>query len=140
MCTTLRHKGVLASTIMQLSGHKNVQSVNNYAVASEEQQNVMCNILTNDDTVQNLPVVASTPCHSNNAHKAIEYNANVSGPSESNSVVTPTISTSVESQSMKINTEGLFNNANIYGGNFQIFVNPNTGHVPEFPNNKSLCD
>ena len=31
---------------MQLSGHKNVSSVNNYAVASESQQKSVCNILS----------------------------------------------------------------------------------------------
>ena len=46
MCTTLLHKGVAPTTIMQLSGHKNVASVNNYAVASHQQQNVMCDLLT----------------------------------------------------------------------------------------------
>ena len=45
MCTQLLHAGVPPTTIAQLSGHKNVQSINQYAVASKEQQQSMCQIL-----------------------------------------------------------------------------------------------
>ena len=54
MCTQLLHAGIPPTTIMQLSGHKNVQSVNNYAVASTDQQKAMCDIL------QHNPQPAST--------------------------------------------------------------------------------
>ena len=37
-CTRLLHAGVAPTTIQQLTGHRNVQSVNNYAVASVEMQ------------------------------------------------------------------------------------------------------
>ncbi|XP_069136762.1 uncharacterized protein [Argopecten irradians] len=47
LCTKLLHSGVAPTTIMQLSGHKNVNSVNNYAVASFNQQREMCEILQN---------------------------------------------------------------------------------------------
>ena len=56
MCQQLLPAGVAPTTIMQLSGHQNVQSVNNYAVASRDQQRAMCNIL------QHNPVqLASVP-------------------------------------------------------------------------------
>lgn len=45
MCTQLLHAGVPPPTIAQLSGHKNVQSLNQYAVASKDQQQSMCQIL-----------------------------------------------------------------------------------------------
>ena len=47
MCTNLMQAGVPPTMIMQLSGHKNVQSINNYAKASKDQQQAMCNILQN---------------------------------------------------------------------------------------------
>ena len=49
MCSQLLHKGVPATTIMQLSGRENVASVNNYAVASLQQQKAMCSLLSDDD-------------------------------------------------------------------------------------------
>ena len=47
MCTTLLNAGVYPTMIQQLSGHKNVQSISNYAQANVAQQKKMCNILTN---------------------------------------------------------------------------------------------
>jgi hypothetical protein len=40
-CTKLLHAGIAPTTIQQLTGHKNVQSINNYAVASVEMQKTM---------------------------------------------------------------------------------------------------
>ena len=45
MCTQLVQAGVPPTIIQQLSGHKNVQSLNNYATASIEQQMGMSSIL-----------------------------------------------------------------------------------------------
>ena len=45
MCTTLLQKNVPPTIIAQLSGHKNVASLSNYAVASGDQQKAMCAIL-----------------------------------------------------------------------------------------------
>ena len=45
MCTKLLHTGVPSTIIQQLSGHKNVQFVNNYATGSRNQERAMCNIL-----------------------------------------------------------------------------------------------
>ena len=46
-CTKLLHAGLHPTTIQQLTGHGNVQSINNYAVASNEMQKKMSNILCN---------------------------------------------------------------------------------------------
>ena len=37
-CTKLLHAGLHPTTIQQLTRHRNVQSINNYAVASNEMQ------------------------------------------------------------------------------------------------------
>ena len=47
MITNLLHAGVNPLLIQQLSGHKNVNSINNYGVASKAQQKTMCHILQN---------------------------------------------------------------------------------------------
>ena len=44
--TSLLHSNVEATTVMQLTGHKNVASVNEYSSASIEQQQQMSNILS----------------------------------------------------------------------------------------------
>ena len=63
MITNLLHAEVEATKICQLSGHKNVQSINNYAVASKEQQAEMCQILQGDNRprVPALPPPTSYP-------------------------------------------------------------------------------
>ena len=44
--TSLLHSKVEATQIMQLTGNRNVQSINQYSSASLEQQDTMSNILT----------------------------------------------------------------------------------------------
>ena len=67
MCTTLLHKAVAPTMIMQLSGHKNMASVNNYAVASHQQQKYMCGLLKGDTNVNAIE------CSRGDTHlKAIE--------------------------------------------------------------------
>ena len=46
MIQTLNDKDIPPSHIMQLSGHKNVQSINNYIHVSQEQQKSMSRILS----------------------------------------------------------------------------------------------
>ncbi len=52
MCTNLLHAGVAPNTIAQLSGHKRVESVNHYAVASDQQQKTMSMMLQNPSMAQ----------------------------------------------------------------------------------------
>ena len=53
--------------IQQLTGHKNVQTINNYAIASNEMQHQMSNILSNKSVALNpvnkqyQPSNATTP-------------------------------------------------------------------------------
>lgn len=47
-CTDLLHSGIAPTTIQQLSAHRNVQSVNNYARASCEMQEHMSDILSHN--------------------------------------------------------------------------------------------
>ena len=47
-CTKLLHAGIAPTVIQQLTGHKNTQSVNNYAAASNDMQREMSNILSNN--------------------------------------------------------------------------------------------
>ena len=56
MCSRLLHAGVPPTIIQQLSGHKNVQSINNYATASREQQHAMCNILQGNSASVQSPL------------------------------------------------------------------------------------
>ena len=46
MIQRLNDEGVSSPHIMQISGHKNVQSLNNYSTLSERQQNNISNILS----------------------------------------------------------------------------------------------
>jgi len=46
MIQTLNDTNIPPSHIMQLSGHKNVQSINNYSHVSQEQQKSMSRILS----------------------------------------------------------------------------------------------
>ena len=62
--TKLLNAGVAPTTIQQQTGHKNVQSVNNYAIASNEMQHQMSDILSNKSVALN-PV--NKQCQPSNA-------------------------------------------------------------------------
>lgn len=47
MCNTLLQAGVAPTLIQQMSGHKNVASISNYASASKKQQREMDDIVAN---------------------------------------------------------------------------------------------
>ena len=51
MIQTLNDKDIPPSHIMQLSGHKNVQSINNYSHVSQEQQKIMSGILSGSNSM-----------------------------------------------------------------------------------------
>ena len=54
MMTNLVQANIDSNLICQLSGHKNVNSVNRYAVASKFKQKEMCNVLQNPDESSNM--------------------------------------------------------------------------------------
>ena len=62
-CTTLLHNGVAPTTIQQLTGHKNVQSVNNYAKASLEMQAAMSDILSENPDQQQIMQLNPRPTY-----------------------------------------------------------------------------
>ena len=59
MCTTLLQQGVAPNIIAQLSGHKNIGSLQHYSVASTEQQKHMSNILQGMNTPPTPPLTPS---------------------------------------------------------------------------------
>ena len=54
MMTNLVQTNIYSNLICQLSGRKNVNYVNRYAVASKFQQKEMCNVLQNPDESSNM--------------------------------------------------------------------------------------
>ena len=64
-CTRLLHSDVAPTTVQQLSGHKNIASVNNYAVASNKMQHKMSNILCGVHPEQNIAVTTESLTVSN---------------------------------------------------------------------------
>ena len=59
MCTQLFQAGVAPNMIAQLSGHKNLQSINNYAVASLDQQKQMSQILQGNRNKDNVNAIST---------------------------------------------------------------------------------
>lgn len=55
MCSNLIHAGIHPTVVAQLSGHKNVASLNSYACASVQQQKQMSALLQSDRNKQNIP-------------------------------------------------------------------------------------
>ena len=49
---TLLHAGIPPTDVMQLTGHKNVQSLNSYSKLSNDQQHSISNLLSNSLSVQ----------------------------------------------------------------------------------------
>ena len=123
MCTQLLHAGVPPTTIAQLSGHKNVQSINQYAVASKEQQQSMCQILQGqkpsspalDITVKRPALV---PLTSDNSLQAVlpSKQPRYGYASNSNDPVNPGIAASnVNSSQTHSMISGLFAEAVFHG-------------------------
>ncbi len=114
MCTNLLHAGVPPTLIQQLSGHKNVQSVNNYATASEIQQREMCKILQNSVPQESSSVSNIMP----SKRPALQpFNSN--GNSQITSVPTMMQAT----PSFCTSASGPFTNAQISGGTFHLHFN-----------------
>ena len=115
--TTLLHEGVDSNIIAQYSGHRNVASINNYAVASDEQQREMSHILQNiprqDSHTRALTSRQRPALPSSNVHSVLPAPIPRRPPSS-------TI-TSMEAQSNPstgASLSGFFAGANIHGGNF----------------------
>ena len=104
--TNLLHAGIPPTQVQQLSGHANVQSINNYAVASLEQQNEMSNILCNANKDESAVVPSG-----NSIAAAKPANQPYQHPHAHNENTYQTQSAA---------TAGIFSGAVIYGGSFTI--------------------
>lgn len=81
----LRENNFQGTDKMQIPGHKNVASVNNYIIISEKQQNNISNILSNT-TGENMVVVPYTP-RTQSESNLPRRTSTITGP-----LATPTIS------------------------------------------------
>lgn len=120
MCSQLLSAGVNPITVIQLSGHKNVQSLNNYASASVGQQRDMCQILERGGNIQN-PSNVIVPL--TNPRPTPTFLPLPIAPSTivSNNTQTNTVSSNSSNKTSSFDT--LFSGANFYGT-----VNINLGH------------
>ena len=119
--TTLLHEGVDSNIIAQYSGHRNVASINNYAVASDEQQREMSHILQKIPcqqshsralTSQQRPAL---PC--SNVQSILPAPVPRQSPS---STITSMQAQNTSSTGASIS--GFFAGVNIHGGTFDIHV------------------
>ena len=125
MCTNLLHAGVALTNIIQLSGHKNVASLSNYATASRSQQQAMCDILKNPSTSDSStqpthqreplqPLAVNQPVNSTNALAVPPRN--VLAATTHHTTMTTAINTPLDHHT-------LFSGAIIHGGVFNVTVN-----------------
>ena len=102
--TRLLHAGVPPNTVAQLSGHKNTNSLNRYAIASDDQQKQMSDILTGNRCRYNDRAVL--PVDDN--------------PLSCRDNTTPVLSSTQQANSA---VAGMFANATITGGTFNFHFN-----------------
>ena len=117
--TNLLHAGIPPTQVQQLSGHRNIQSVNNYAVASLEQQNEMSDVLCNARKEDTAIVPSDTASRPNQ-------------PSHMSHVHNTTTENTYQTQAAA--TAGIYSGAVIYGGAFTI--NVATTSTPKSPPRK----
>ena len=143
MCTNLIQAGVSPLLVQQLSGHENLQSLNNYGTASKSQQKMMCQILQNpkEGTQIALPgngpaISAPPPPVSGHASQQLVI---PSGIKRSQTYPNPTVQWSTMSHASSTTaTAGPFSNAVIHGGTFNVNIQVHGNHSPE-PEVKRKC-
>ena len=93
----LLHAGIAPTEVQQLSGHKNVQSLNAYATLSLEQQRKLSNILTKticlEDNISTSDCLTSSSTESNDACTSTSLQSLVPGPTCFTSTSLQTITT-----------------------------------------------
>lgn len=123
MCTQLFQAGVPPTMIAQLSGHKNVQSISNYACASLNQQRAMCNILQGNSSQSEAQpqvlcsTVTNAPCPAINA-------ASHSGSHDLDSMDSSVVVSAIQDQiqrATETSTSGIFSGA-AFSGNVKIKI------------------
>ena len=118
-CTKLLQAGITPTLIQQVSGHKDVRSISNYATASSHQIREMNRILSNTDSSIGAPAVTASdpsPAISEN----VENIAENTGTSVSNTQLVrssetrpaATVSYATMMMNARSTTSGLFENAN----------------------------
>ena len=125
MCTNLLHAGIAPTNIVQLSGHKNVASLNNYATASRNQQQLMCNILMNPTPITSDTVPVNYTSRS--PLKPLNKSPLIKQPCTANSHTLSahsSVYSAVEHTTMNTATDPptLFAGAVFHGGVFNITV------------------
>ena len=123
MCTSLIQTGIPPLLVQQLSGHKNMQSLNNYSSASKEQQKQMCSILQNRKPLPSAAVGSSAlalPSSEGNAadvRKAVQQSSQVAATQAS------TCPSQISGVMSSASTAGPFSNAVIHGGTIHVNIN-----------------
>ena len=123
--SNLLHAGVAPNMITQLTGHANVNSINNYAVASKAQQQEMSNILQN-------PASATTTKRKYNFKPTATSTSIGSGCSTAPASPQGASSQGISPQVADPSGSELFHNAVIHGGVFHIHL-----HTPGSPPRKA---
>ncbi len=113
MVQKLNDNEVPPTHIMQLSGHKNIQSINNYSQVSEQQQKTMSRILSGSSSTK--PVVLE--CTSQNNKRVLAQGETMSCRSYHSVSGLPSSSNPTSAAT------GLFSGAVINGGHFNININ-----------------
>jgi hypothetical protein len=122
--TSLLHSNIEATTVMQLTGHKNVESVNEYGSASFQQQMNMSNILSsvasgnNNDNIQIEQHISSNTIS----------NTETSFPYDDQILANIDLSESIkciENYEGKVNVK----DSNIPKGRFSMFANASISNV-----------
>lgn len=113
----LNDSNVPPSHIMQISGHKNVHSINNYSHINNTQHRKISSILSGatDDYTQSTPSTACVP----------RNNGEVREPS---ATILPALESSDSTVSSRVNNkrdhfQSIFGSSHIAGGHFSITVN-----------------
>ena len=121
MCTNLLHACVAPTNIIQLSGHKNVASLSNYATASRNQQQAMCDILMN----QSMSDSGTQSTHQREPLQPIAVNSTsaLAVPKRNVLVATTHHTTMTTAINTPLHHHTLFSGAIIHGGVFNVTVN-----------------
>ena len=123
-CTKLLQAGVTPTLIQQVSGHKDVKSISNYASASRQQIRDMNRILSNTEVASDNPAVmppTEVPAIPQNLENQI---TNISAPvsiaraSDSQNVATTSNATMM--MNARSTTSGLFESANFQNCTFNF--------------------
>jgi hypothetical protein len=117
--------------IMQISGHKNVQSINNYSNISMEQHQNISHILANRATNMLVPIMSSEPVNQPSPyHQYSRYQSLTAAPGPSNSAAVTRPAVLPQSQNLPSNTgSGLFRDCHIGSVTINNYNCPSTDHV-----------